>query len=283
MIKTREFPKENYKSIYFNGKTLRIALDTNKPIKELAYPEFYDVKITGKCEGSCPYCYMDSKSYDEDYDIKRLEEFFNQLTLNQKPYQLAYGGGEPTLHTMFTEIMKMTRDYGIAPNYTTNGMWSNDPVKTEQVINTTKKYCEGIAVSCHPHLEKYWTKAVELYLDNGIFTNFHVMVSDKKSIDYFFDVYKQYKGRIKYFVLLPLIDQGRCTEVESNYDYLFDEIEKWPDISDIAFGAKFYERLKTENLDVSLYEPEIMSKFIDLKDGAVYNSSFDTKEPIKFI
>ena len=54
MIKVRIFPEHNYKGIYFNDKTMRIALDPTKPITELTFPEFYDVKITGYCEGECP-------------------------------------------------------------------------------------------------------------------------------------------------------------------------------------------------------------------------------------
>ena len=32
MLKTRVFPEHNYKGIYFNNKTIRIALDPSKPI-----------------------------------------------------------------------------------------------------------------------------------------------------------------------------------------------------------------------------------------------------------
>jgi len=282
-IKTRIFKDKNYKGIYFNGKTLRIALNPKKPIEELDYPEFYDIKITGNCGGNCPYCYMDSKSSDDHYDIGKLRRFFESLDDNQKPFQIAYGGGEPTSHPLFWEIMWMTREQGITPNYTTNGMWSFEKERIGDILSATKNYCEGVAVSCHPHLEMYWKKATELLLNENIFTNFHLMISDKKSVDYFLKVYNSYKDKIKYFVLLPLVDQGRCVNADSDFDYLFDKIKLLGDISKIAFGAKFYERLQTENLDVSLYEPEIMSKYIDLKDGKVYNSSFDTRKSIRSI
>lgn len=282
-IKTRVFKEENYKAIHFNGKTLRIALDPNKPITELQYPEFYDVKITNKCEGKCNYCYMDSKEDDIHYSTDKLFEYLESLDVNQRPFQIAYGGGETTSHPYFGHILSRTRELDISPNYTTNGMWSFDDKLTECIITSTKLHCDGVAVSCHPHLKKYWTKAVEIYLENNIFTNLHIMISDKKSIDYFLSIYKEYKGKVDYFVLLPLINQGRCANTTSDFDYLFHSIKKLDDISDIAFGAKFYERLKNEDLDVSLYEPESMSKFIDLKDGAVYGSSFDVKNPIKFI
>ena len=55
MIKTREFKEHNYRAIWYNGKTIRIALDPSKPITELDFPEFYDVKLTGKCMGNCEW------------------------------------------------------------------------------------------------------------------------------------------------------------------------------------------------------------------------------------
>jgi len=55
-IKVREFKDKNYHSVYHNGKTLRQTIDSNKPILELVYPEFLDVKITNACNGGCKYC-----------------------------------------------------------------------------------------------------------------------------------------------------------------------------------------------------------------------------------
>lgn len=93
MIKTRIFPESNYKSIWFNGKTIRIALDPTKPITELEYPEFYDIKITGKCQGQCPWCYMDSKVEDQNYDnvVEKVLKYFSPMDSNQRPFQVALG------------------------------------------------------------------------------------------------------------------------------------------------------------------------------------------------
>lgn len=63
-IKTRTFKESNYHSVYYNGKTLRIAIDAKKPITELEYPEFYDVKITNKCLGACPNCFVENTLFN---------------------------------------------------------------------------------------------------------------------------------------------------------------------------------------------------------------------------
>jgi len=281
MIKTRVFPEHNYKGIYINGKTIRIALDPKKPISELRWPEFYDVKVTPYCEGNCPYCYQDSTenvSHPRNI-VQKFKDFYGPMTPNQKPFQIAFGGGEPTTHPQFSELMQVCHDMDIAPNYTTNGMWVKTH-KKDEILKTTKELCGGVAVSTHPHLKKYWEAATDAYLEAGIFTNLHIIIGGKQSIDDFVEIYKKYHGRIKYFVLLPLTAQGRAKKAEVDWDYFTKMIDGSP--ADIAFGANFYPFLcqSPGRFKVSLYEPEIMSGYLDLTDMKVYKSSFSTEEKL---
>jgi MoaA/NifB/PqqE/SkfB family radical SAM enzyme len=52
-------------------------------------------------------------------------------------FQVALGGGNPNQHPDFIEILRLTReDYGIVPNYTTNGRGLSDTV-----LEATRRYC----------------------------------------------------------------------------------------------------------------------------------------------
>ena len=280
MIKTREFKESNYRGIWYNGKTIRIALDPNKPITELEYPEFYDIKLTGFCEGKCPWCYMDSKETDSHYSnvIEKIKKYFEPMNENERPFQVAIGGGEPTSHPDFIEVLKTFKELGIEPNYTTNGMFVNDsecPSGEElDILKYTKMYCGGVAVSCHPHLLKYWTVAARQFNNHDIKLNFHIIISDKESIDYFKEIYDEWKDNVEYFVLLPYGNQGRAKTKGIDWEYLITKLPN--NQSQIAFGANFYPYLFKggHGIKVSLYEPEIMSKFLDLKDMKLHPSSF---------
>lgn len=282
-MKQRVFKDKNYKGIFINNKTIRIALDPDKPIKELEYPEFYDVKITPKCTGGCRYCYMDSNINDLHTPniIDRFNKIFKPMTVNERPFTVAIGGGEPTSHPDFCEFIKTVYDLGIIPNYTTNGKWVKKSYK-EDILRVTEEYCGGVAVSCHSHLKKYWHPAVkELLKLKDIEVNFHHVISDKKSIDYFLKVFEEFKNDIDHFVLLPYITQGRAIEKDVDLDYLMNKVDN----SDLlAFGAGFFPFLKStegSKYKVSLYEPEMLSKFIDLENMNLYPSSFNTEIPIK--
>ncbi len=281
MIKTREFKESNYRGIWFKGKTIRIALDPTKPITELEYPEFYDVKITDYCEGECPWCYMDSTTTGKHFDnaVDKIRSYFEPMTANQRPFQVAIGGGEPTSHPNFIEILQAFKDLGIEPNYTTNGMNIDADYTTgEFLLKQTKELCGGVAVSCHRHLSKYWENAAHQLAEAEVKLNFHMIISDKESIDYFNSIYNYWESKIDYFVLLPYGNQGRAPEKEIDWEYLIKILPE--DTSKIAFGANFYPYLLQggHQIKVSLYEPEIMSKFLDLKDMKLYPSSFNLTE-----
>ena len=282
MIKTRVEKEANYKSIWCNGKTLRFAINPDEPITELKYPEFYDIKVTGNCEGKCPYCYMNSiKEPHYENIIEKTRNFFNGMSKNELPFQVALGGGEPTSHPDFVELLKVLKEeFDICPNYTTNGMFldpfaSKVSLKEATILNATKNYCGGVAVSCHPHLRAYWEIASRQFVMYKIRLNFHIIISDKESIDYFKEIYNEWKDSVEYFVLLPYGNQGRAEPKEIDWEYLVEQLPI--DQSKIAFGANFYPYLLKggHNIKVSLYEPEIMSKFLDLKDMKIYPSSFN--------
>jgi organic radical activating enzyme len=278
MIKTRSFPESNYHSIWYDHKTLRMTYDSKKPITTLKYPEFLDVCITQFCQGACNYCYQDSTTQGKHVPnlIEKFKNYFGHMTSNQKPYQLAFGGGEPTSHPNFIELMKTSHDMGIVPNYTTNGMWVREPY-AKQLLDATKKYCGGVAISTHEHLTNYWKVAIDLYVQHNIKLNLHVIISDRQSIDDFIKIYNEYHDVIDYFVLLPHTPVGRADFKEIEWDYFVSKVR--PD-DQIAFGANFYPYLVNgkHDFDVSLYEPEIMSGYLDMSNMKLYNSSFDLTE-----
>jgi hypothetical protein len=297
----RKFPESNYWAIFNDGVTVRFVYDPKKPITNLQYPEFYDIKITNTCSGKCPWCYMNSQENEPHYPeiVQKFKDFFGPMTMNQKPFQIAFGGGNPNEHPEFCKLMEVCSEMGIMPNYTTNGIGL-----TDSVIRATYSYCGGVAISTHSHLEDTWKMAVQR-IKCGIVSpypkclelppfvhltrpenmeplrvNLHIIVSDKASIQRMAAIYEEFKTRINYFVLLPQVAQGRATTGFEEEEFLFSTLRTIGDLKQFAFGAKLYPALCRQKqqgtpLDVMLYEPEIMSKFIDFKDMKMYPSSFD--------
>jgi len=275
-MKTRRENTANYSSVFLNGKTLRIPINKAKPITELKYPEFYDVSLGNKCTtGKCPWCYASGSSKGKHYSnvAQKIHDYFGPMTENQRPYQIALGGQqEPLEHPEIKAVLQTFVKLGIVPNLTTNGVLFG-----EDAAKLVKKYCGGIAITMHPHLEKYWRKAIEVSLQNKIKTNVHYVVSGTQSIEKLQVLYNEYSDRVEYFVLLPYMNVGRATACPKIIDYV--SLEKWLDqvhsMGKIAFGANFYKFLAPlKKWDVSLYPPEIFSKYLVCDKMTLYNNSF---------
>lgn len=277
MIKEKYFPDENYFALFDTetNVTLRFAPNPDKPILPLRYPEILDISLGTKCLANCPFCYTSAIKNGVNYPnlVEKIMDLFGNMNENQRPFQVAIGGGgEPTLHPDFIDALKAFHSLGILPNYTTNGMHL-----TPEILEATKQYCGGVAVSCHPHIPKIWENATINLFEYGIVTNLHIIVGEPGSTERFLDIYERFHNMIDYFVALPYQAAGRAKpiEVEKEWDKFFALMPS----EKIALGALFYDYLletgkKIPNL--SLYEPEVMSGYVMLDENPIIRkSSYD--------
>ena len=144
------------------------------------FPSLIDVGIMGSkcvCAEKCVVdCYQ--KSIDrvngKNMSLEDYEKILKQCT--KKTYTFALGGsGDVDTHENFEDILRLTREYGIVPNFTSSGI-----TMTKEKAEICKKYCGAVAIS--EHFTDYTNKAIQLLLDAGAETNIHYVLSNK-SID----------------------------------------------------------------------------------------------------
>lgn len=285
MIKIKVHKDCNYKSVFNTktGHTIRFALNPNKPILPLQYPEILDIGFNTLCYAQCSFCYTNAVKDGINFSniVEKINNWFGSMSENDRPRQVAIGGsGEATLHPEFCEALKAFYDLGIMPNYTTNAMHLND-----KIIDYTKKYCGGVAISTHPHLEKIWKKGIKTLVDAKIRTNLHIIIGQEGSVKQFYDTFEQYKDVVEYFVALPYNATGRAKEINviDEWDEFFNRL-KDIDSSKVAFGALFYPYLlankeKLDWLKMSIYEPECMSGYVmfNTDELVIRKSSYDLR------
>lgn len=279
MNRIRKDIAANYKAVFLqDGKTLRFKYDITKPFSSPKTPEIEDVAINSRCLANCSYCYTSATSDGENFDgiIEKAEKVWGDLPLEERPFQIAIGGaGESTLHPEWSQFVKTVRGFGIVPNYTTNGMHL-----TDEILESTEKYCGGVALSWHPHIDKTFHAAAKKLAAIKTRLNFHVIVGDKESLRDLICLYSEYREQVEYFVILPYQAAGRGTKIATDDIWIrcFDWI-KDVDSKKFAFGALFYDFLKANNvnLEMSLYEPEMFSGYRMLNDNfrTLYKSSYN--------
>ena len=143
-----------------------------------SFPELIDVGImqTCVCANRCQVdCYQ--KAIERTGSNMSLENFKRILDeCKGKVWQFALGGaGDVDTHENFEEILRLCREYGIVPNFTTSGI-----AMTKEKAEICKRYCGAVAVSDHG--AEYTEKAIDLLLDAGVKTNIHYVLS-RKTID----------------------------------------------------------------------------------------------------
>ena len=132
-----------------NGNKIRMRFDhppeshqNVRPTKS-STPELIDLNITTFCPRKCEYCYQGAGPTGEhagQYECYRIAEDLAALEV----FEVAIGGGEPTLHPDFLAILQSFKDRGIVPNFTTR---STEWLKDYKIANKVMELCGAFGFS----------------------------------------------------------------------------------------------------------------------------------------
>ena len=135
---------------YFRTGILEDGKDTGVDPFMTSFPELLDVGIMGHCihgkTGLCQKagigCYQDGlHSNNPNMTLEDFKKIAEQC--KGKTFQFALGGcGDPDQHEHFEEILKVCKENGIVPNFTTSGFGM-----TKALAKLCKQYCGAVAVS----------------------------------------------------------------------------------------------------------------------------------------
>lgn len=170
----KHFDADQYTAV-FNPRTGFFARAEDDGVPEPFWsshgPELLDIAVTNWCDRGCHFCYRKSDTDGTHMPLKDYEEVIRQAA-SMHVFQVALGGGNPNQHPRFPEMLALTRsEYGIVPNYTTNGRGLSD-----QVLRSTAKYCGAVAVSAYaPYTEL--ERAIDLLDDAGVTVHVHFILT----------------------------------------------------------------------------------------------------------
>lgn len=84
------------------------------------HPELVDIKITDYCPFGCEFCYQGSttKGQHSDWDFSKVAKALHE----GGTLEVAIGGGEPTMHPNFVQILRDFRENKVIPNFTTKNL-----------------------------------------------------------------------------------------------------------------------------------------------------------------
>lgn len=128
--------KGSRKVIYDNGSWVVFTSDGDNPqkirwsfnpeakdVQKSSFPELVDIKISDYCPYGCAYCYQGSTKQGKHASLEDIERIATELSI-MGCFEVALGGGEPTLHPDFKEILELFYNKGIVANFTTRNVTS---------------------------------------------------------------------------------------------------------------------------------------------------------------
>ena len=148
-----------------------------------SFPHLIDVGVMGHCihgkTGLCVKagigCYQSGLTVEQpNMTVKDFRWIAEQC--KGRCNQLALGGrGDPDQHEHFEELLKISRENMLVPNFTTSGYGM-----TPEIAILCKKFCGAVAVSWYR--SEYTLNAIRMLLEAGVKTNIHYVLG-KNSID----------------------------------------------------------------------------------------------------
>lgn len=148
-----------------------------------SFPHLIDVGVMGHCihgkTGLCVKagigCYQSGLLVEQpNMTVENFEWIAKQC--KGRCNQLALGGrGDPDQHENFEDLLQISRENTLVPNFTTSGYGM-----TSEIASLCKQYCGAVAVSWYR--SEYTLNAIGMLLKAGVKTNIHYVLG-KNSID----------------------------------------------------------------------------------------------------
>jgi hypothetical protein len=114
-----------------------------KPFSHSKCPELVDLSITDRCFNNCKFCYKGSNSKGKHASFAHIKRIINQLS-KAEVFELVLGGGEPTLHPNFCEILTYAKSKGLSVSFTS---YNTDWMDNKNIFDAVKDCCSSFAIS----------------------------------------------------------------------------------------------------------------------------------------
>lgn len=237
------------------------------------FPSLIDVGIMQRCV--CAHkcnvdCYQKAKERTgNNMSIDDYRSILEQC--KGKAFQLALGGaGDVDTHENFEEILKLTREYGIIPNFTTSGI-----AMTKEKAEICKKYTGAVAVS--EHNAPYTEEALNLLIEAGVKTNIHYVLGSN-SIDEAIhrlktDSFKEGISAVV-FLLYKNVGYGRLENVLQPND---PRVKEFFELID---GGKFHHKIGFDSCcapGITNFTKNINMDSMDYCEGGRHSMYIDAK------
>ncbi len=224
-------------------------------------PELIDIRLSSLCDKNCPFCYQDARPdgvhADTDY-IKHVLDLLAQYRV----FEVAFGGGETTLHPGLPKILEYSRSLGIVPNFSTKSLdWLKDDDYRTSVMESIGAF--GYSVQSVKEVALFGHLMGDYRLSKKQAVVHYVMGST--TIETFEAIIREVAERDMSVILLGYKTVGRGKDFKPyNYGNWLDVIEKVRDDQYFEFSI---DTLLAAESKKGLEEKDVPRWLYSVKDG----------------
>ena len=290
----------NYWVVQNKERKLRINYQGEEPVADK--PELIDIKITDQCSMNCNFCYQGSTPDSPHGDLSRIKTIIKGSQKWGSQVEFAIGGGEPTEHPDFAEILNFMHNQDSIANFTTRATkWFED----EDLVETINNTVSGIAysVSSIQDIEKFYDLHKKAFddeskpVDSGPTFYLHLIPEiqghdsfremigwiDEKNID---GRWTDSKIHVTLLGFKPLgRAEGRQPELIPEIVDVLMKTKVTPIGVDTKFATDYKKFLEAHGIDKKLYTTEEgqYSMYMDAVKSLAYKSSWQLDKPVDII
>lgn len=240
--------------------------------------------VSGKCPKinghNCRFCYKSNGGETAKCmslaEAGKLLDFINQ---NGQLEQVAWGITGFYTNPDFEKILELSKDKGIIPNYTTNGVDIDD-----HAIDVTLKNCGRVAVSCYEGAKDLCYSTIKRFGDAAkargmkFPCNIHVVLS-KATYPHVMEVLKDAAGKkienLGAVVILRMKNVGRASILDPHIpDEMYEEIVKFCLDNKVVFGFDSCGCHRVENVLRKINREDLISS-IDPCESSRFSAYFN--------
>jgi len=297
----------NYWVVLSPERKLRVQFEEEE--LQPSYPELIDLKITDYCDFGCEFCYQGSTPNGRHVSLDIFKQLKNKITHYGITTEFAIGGGEPTKHPQFADILEMLygREQNLISilNFTTKvpaDQWS------QEIRLAVQKYVTGVAYSpdSMEDVFKYYT-AHQAEINN---LQLYEIRQDKPAVKFYIHLIPEIMDDENFRTILEAVENHNETAAFTQLIHItllgFKTIgraenkvrEPRPEIIDIIkrlsstpvgvdtkFAEDYQKYLDKSGIDRKLYTTKEgkFSMYIDAVELKAYKSSYDLDKPIDIV
>ena len=256
------------------GNRIRLNFNKDTEIIKASVPDLVDIKITDYCDKGCTFCYQSSTTEGKSALLYYINSIYSALSYSGV-FEVVLGGGEPTSHPEFLNILKSAKDKNLVPSFTT---------KSFKWFKNYKSYlnlcgCFGFSISTVKEAIKLVNSIDSWDYEYRNKCTVHLVLGTLTRKQ-FVDILNVLKGNIRNILLLGYkpVGFGETYKVK-DYSWWLNEVEnkkydfQWK--IDTAIVAEFEEQLsKITNKEFYYSSEGSFSCYIDAVNKTMSPSSY---------